>query len=260
MAEMKTPIVMVAFGTTSDATTTYRHIDKKVKEHFPNHEIFWSFSSRIITKQLQWEGREEAQLPEELFCRLAKQGYTSAVVQSLHLFPGTEFSSLKTVMEKAELNCLPGAPLISSPEDYMEICRVLQPFISTAPEKATLVLGHGTYHPTWIAYYCLETFLRRRFGPHIFVGAVEKYPESKYLVDEIVAAGYKKVHIIPFFLVAGMHYRRDIAGDGESSWRTRFIKRRIETEAVDRGLGMLHGFDKIITRHIEAAIGKNSIL
>ncbi len=257
---MKTPIVMVAFGTTSDAITTYRHIDEKVKEHFPDHEIFWSFSSRIITKQLQGEGREEAQLPEELFCRLAKQGYTSAVVQSLHLFPGTEFSSLKTVMEKAELNCLPGAPLISSPEDYTEICRVLQPFICTDSKKAALILGHGTYHPTWTAYYCLESFLRRRFGPHIFVGAVEKYPESKYLVDEIVAAGYKKVHIIPFFLVAGMHYRRDIAGDGESSWQTRFIKRGIETEAVDHGLGMLPGFDKIIIRHIEAAIGKNSIL
>ncbi len=257
---MKTPIVMVAFGTTSNAITTYRHIGEKVKEHFPDHKIFWSFSSRIITERLQWEGQEKAQLPEELFCRLAERGYTSAVVQSLHLFPGTEFSSLKTVMERAELSCIPGSPLISSPEDYTEICRVLQPFMSTSPEKATLVLGHGTYHPTWTAYYCLEAFLRRRFGQHIFVGVVEKYPESKSLVDEISAAGYKKVHIIPFFLVAGMHYRRDIAGDDESSWRTRFIKREINIETMDHGLGMLPGFDKIIIRHIEAAIRKNNIL
>lgn len=163
-------------------------------------------------------------------------------------------------MERAGLSCSSGFPLISSPEDYTEICRVLQPFIATAPKKATLVLGHGTYHPTWTAYYCLETFLRRRFGPHIFVGAVEKYPESKYLVDEISAAGYKEVRIIPFFLVAGMHYRRDIVGTGESSWQTRLKKRGIETEAVDHGLGMLPGFDKIIIRHIEAAIRKKSIL
>ncbi len=90
---MKTPIIMVAFGTTSDATTTYRHIDEKVKEHFPDHEILWSYSSRIITERLQWQGQKEIEHPEELFIKLAEQGYTSAVVQSLHLFPGTEFRS-----------------------------------------------------------------------------------------------------------------------------------------------------------------------
>lgn len=251
---MKTPIIMVAFGTTSDATTTYRHIDEKVKEHFPDHEVFWSFSSRIITKQLQWEEGKKAQLPEELLCRLAEQGYTSAVVQSLHLFPGTEFRSLKAVMEKAELTCIPGAPLINSPEDYTEICRVLQPFISRDSKKAALILGHGTYHPTWTAYYCLESFLRRRFGPHIFVGVVEKYPDSKHLADEISEAGYREVCIIPFFLVAGMHYRRDIVGDSASSWQGRFKKREIDIETVDRGLGLLPGFENIIIRHIEAAI------
>ena len=257
---MKTPIVMVAFGTTSDAITTYRHIDEKAKEHFPDHEIFWSFSSRIITKQLQWEGRKKAQLPEELFIQLAEQGYTNAVVQSLHLFPGTEFNSLKTVMGKSELSCIGGTPLINSPDDYTEICRVLQPFISTNSKQATLILGHGTYHPAWTAYYCLETFLRHRFGPQIFVGVVGKYPNSERLVDEISRAGYREVRIIPFFLVAGMHYRRDIVGDDESSWQSRLKKRGLKTKAIDRGLGMLPGFESIIIRHIEAAFRKNTIL
>jgi len=257
---MKTPIVMVAFGTTSNTITTYRHIDEKVKEHFPDHKIFWSFSSRIITERLQWEGQKEAQLPEELFCRLAEQGYARAIVQSLHLFPGSEFNSLRTVMGKAELSCIPGSPIINSPEDYTEICQVLQPFISTDSKKATLILGHGTCHPTWTAYYCLQTFLRHRFGPHIFVGVVEKYPDSEHLVDEISRAGYNEVRIIPFFLVAGMHYKRDIKGDDESSWQTRFKKRGLKTEAIDRGLGILPGFDHIIIRHIEAAIRKNTTL
>jgi len=257
---MKPPIVIVAFGTTSDAITTYRHIDEIIKNHFTDREIFWSFSSRIITRKLQWQGRENIRPPEELFGLLTKRGYRSAVIQSLHLFPGTEFSSLTTIMQAAKLSCIPGSPLINSPDDYGEICRILQPFISPTKEKATLVLGHGTRHPSWTAYYCLETFLRRRFGSGVFVGTVDKYPESGHLVGEIERAGYKEVSIIPFFLVAGMHYKRDIKGDRESSWLNRLKRRGIKAETVDRGLAMLPGFNNLIIRHIDEAIRRNTKL
>jgi len=257
---MKPPIVIVAFGTTSDAITTYRYINEKIRTHFTDRELFWSFSSRTITERLQWQGQEKIRHPEELFSLLIEQGYKSAVVQSLHLFPGTEFNSLTTVMLEAKLHCIPGAPLINSPDDYSEICRILQPFIATTRKRATLILGHGTSHSSWTAYYCLETFLRHRFGPHIFVGTVEKYPESNHLVDEIQMAGYKEVSIIPFFLVAGMHYKRDICGDGESSWLTRLKRSGIKTDTVDSGLAMLPGFDGIIVRHIDEAICKNKLL
>jgi sirohydrochlorin cobaltochelatase len=257
---MKPPIVIVAFGTTSDAITTYRHIGEKIKNHFMDREIFWSFSSRAITRQLQWQGQENIRHPEELFSLLTERGYRCAIVQSLHLFPGTEFTSLTTIMLAAKLRCIPGSPLINSPDDYAEICRILQPFISTTKGKATLVLGHGTCHPSWTAYYCLETFLRRRFGSGVFVGTVDKYPESGHLAGEIEQAGYKEVSIIPFFLVAGMHYKRDITGDRESSWLNQLKRRGIKATTVDRGLAMLPGFNNLIVRHIDEAIRRNTEL
>jgi len=159
-------------------------------------------------------------------------------------------------MKKTELQCIPGAPLLSSPQDYHQICRILQPFIARDPTRATLVLGHGTYHPTWTSYYCLETILRQQFDRRIFVGVVEKYPNSDYLVDEIIAGGFKEVRIIPFFLVAGMHVKRDIVGDSDSSWQGRFNRKGVATEIVEQGLGMLPGFENIIIRHIETAIAK----
>jgi len=257
--KMKPPIAIVAFGTTSDAISTYRYIDEKIRTHFTNREIFWSFSSRTITRQLQWQGQENIRHPEELFSLLIEQGHKSAVIQSLHLFPGTEFDSLTKIMLKTELHCIPGTPLISSPEDYSEICRILQPLISTTGEKATLILGHGTCHSSWTSYYCLETFLRQKISPHIFVGTVEKYPESSHLVNEIQEAGYREVCIIPFFLVAGMHYKRDIIGEEESSWLTRFNRREMKTETVNHGLAMLPGFNSIILRHIEEAVCRNKV-
>jgi len=251
---MKPPIVICAFGTTAKSITTYQHIDKIIKIHFDNYKISWSFSSRTITQQLQCHWKKKIQPPAELFTKLESQGHKNAIVQSLHLFPGTEFDRLNRATQDAELNCTLGSPLITSPLDYHEISQILLPLIATDPREATLILGHGTHHPAWTAYYCLESFLRRQSGHHIFVGTVEKYPDSKMLVEEIHLAGYKKVRIIPFFLVAGMHYKRDITGNSDSSWKNRFSKKGIETKTIGNGLGMLSGFENIIIRHIETAI------
>lgn len=256
---MKIPIIMIAFGTTSKSITTYRYIEKITKKYFKNHTLFWSFSSRIITKRLQLEGMKDVQTPAERFTQLAELGYKSAIVQPLHLFAGREFDSLCKSMQRDELNLTPGTPLISSPQDYIEICQILQPLVTTAPKKATLIIGHGTDHPIWTAYYCLETFLRQQFGPHIFVGTVEKYPSSEHLVEQICDAGYEEIHIIPFFLVTGMHYERDITGDGEASWQSRFKKKNIAVKSVEHGLGMLPGFSNIIIRHIEEALNRGNL-
>ena len=255
---MKIPIIMVAFGTTSNSITKYQIIEKITKTHFKKHEIFWSFSSRMITRRLQQQGVKEFKTPTQRFSQLTELGYKNAVVQSLHLFGGREFDALSKDMQEAKLNCFAGAPLIDSPQDYREICEILRPLITVHPKKATLILGHGTCHSIWTAYYCMETFLRQQFGPHVFVGTVEKYPDSSHLVDQLSAAGYEVVRIIPFFLVAGMHFRRDIVGDSEFSWQSRFNKKRIAVDVIEQGLGMLPGVANIITRHIETAINASN--
>ena len=252
--EMNIPVIMVAFGTSSSSITPYQIIEKITKNHFKKHEFFWSFSSRIITARLKQQGMKEFQTPSQRLGQLAELGYKKAVVQSLHLFAGREFDALTKDMQEAKLNCFAGAPLIDSPQDYSEICETLRPLITAHPKKATLILGHGTCHPIWTAYYCLETFLRQQFGPHVFVGTVEKYPNSDHLVDQLSGAGYEEVRIIPFFLVAGMHFRRDIIGDSEFSWQSRFHQKKIAVDIVEQGLGMLPGVANIITRHIETAI------
>ena len=82
---------------------------------------------------------------------------------------------------------------------------------------------------------------------------MEKFPDTTHLIDEIVGNGFNDVCIIPFFLVAGMHYRRDIVGDSPSSWQSRLQKRGLKVESIDHGLGMYEGLEKIIIRHITEA-------
>ena len=139
------------------------------------------------------------------------------------------------------------------PEDYDQIGEILRPIIVKRPDKAILVLGHGTDHPIWTAYYCLEKILRMKFGERVYVGVVEKYPDTTHIVDEIAAGGFTEVCIIPLFLVAGMHYKRDIISDSPTSWQSRLQSRNITVESIDYGLGLYPGFEQIIVRHIAEA-------
>ncbi len=250
---MKTPIIISAFGTTSKAVTTYSRIDAALRGHFPRREIIWAYSSRIITRELH--GRQESTVdhPAQVLRQLASQGIPTVIMQSLHLFPGTEFHGLLRIAATSPLKCAVGRPLLTSPEDYHQVGEILRPVIAERPQKAILVLGHGTDHPIWTAYYSLEKILRKKFGERIFVGVVEKSPDSSLLADEIADRGFTEVCILPLFLVAGMHYRRDIVSDSPSSWQTRLQSRKITVESLDYGLGLHPGLEKLIIRHIMEA-------
>ncbi len=247
---MNLPIIMCAFGTTSKAIATYNELDARIRNHFPQREIIWAYSSKLIAKGMSERKEGTGLHPEKILEQLAGQGIAGAVLQSLHLFPGREFHTLPRVAGKSGLECAIGAPLLTSPRDYEQVGEILRPVISARPDKAILVLGHGTDHPVWTAYYCLEKILRQKFGKRIYVGVVEKFPDSSKLVDEIAARGFSKVCIIPLFLVTGMHYRRDIMSDGAESWRSRLQNKKIEVEAIDYGLGLYPDIEKIIIRHI----------
>ncbi|MCP4342328.1 MAG: hypothetical protein GY799_26495 [Desulfobulbaceae bacterium] len=251
---MKLPIIMSAFGTTSKAIATYSQLDHSIRNHFPQTEIIWAYSSKMIARELREQKASTVMTPEEVLSQLAARGIEKAIVQSLHLFPGTEFHSLFQIARKSQLKCAIGMPLLTSPEDYEQIGEILRPVISRRPEKAILVLGHGTDHPVWTAYYSLEKLLRKKFGERIYVGVVEKHPDSAHLVSEIADDGFSQVCIIPLFLVAGMHYRRDIISDNPASWQSRFQSINIEVEAIDHGLGLYEGIEKILIDHINKAI------
>ncbi len=250
---MEIPIIMSAFGTTSKAIATYSQLDTIIRNRFPQNEIIWAYSSKRVIKKLHDQQKSTVLTLEDTLHQLDRKGVEEAIVQSLHLFPGTEFHSLLQVTKKSQISCAIGMPLLTTPEDYQQIGEILRQVISKRPDKAILVLGHGTDHPTWTAYYSLEKILRKKFGERMYVGVVEKYPDTSHVIDEIAHSGFPKVCIIPLFLVAGMHYRRDIISNDPASWQSRLQSKEIEVEAIDHGLGLYEGFDQLLIRHIQEA-------
>ena len=252
---MNTPILLTAFGTTATALATYSHLDKKIRSHFPEKEILWSYSSKMVSEPQKGSAYLK---PEEALRQLADRGVGKIVVQSLHLLPGTEFHDLQRTVRNSEIACTTGMPLLTTPDDYNEVGEILRPTIAARPDKPILLLGHGTTHPIWTAYTCLETILRRKYGERLFVGVLEKFPDSKALPAEIKAAGFAEVCIIPLLLIAGMHYRRDIVGNGPASWMTRLRENGLAVEAINHGLGLFPGVDALLIRHISEALEVSS--
>ena len=251
---MNTPILIPAFGTTATALATYGHLDTAIRNHFSENEVIWSYSSRVATKKMVQQEEVAPFSLEGTLRQLEARQIGGVVVQSLHLLPGTEFHDLQRTIRSSGLAFATGLPLLTTPDDYEAIGEILRPTIDERPGKAILLLGHGTTHPTWSAYYCLEKILRRKFGASIYVGALEKLPDSKSLPAEIQAAGFTEVCIIPFLLIAGMHYGRDIVGDGPNSWTTRLRNSGLSVEAISHGLGLFPGVEQLIIRHLAEAL------
>lgn len=251
---MPVPIILTAFGTSSPARSTYDSLEAKLQSCFPNREIHWGYTSGKVGERLRDEKQAPVRRPDEILAELARDGHTSAIVQSLHLLAGQEFHRLhREVEEVAGVDCAIGMPLLSSYDDFLAMASLLAPVIEPHPERAVLLIGHGTRHPAWTAWPALEHMLRQRFGSRVFVGVIGNWPVTDGVEEAIAAAGFREVLLIPFLLVAGRHFQRDMIGEAPHSWSTRLKKKGLRVEVVEQGLGLLPGIESLVARHIHAA-------
>jgi len=247
------PIILTAFSTSAAAIATSKVIETAVCTHLPDQPVFWGYNTRTVSRARK-NGQKDIRLPLHILHDLAAQGHQSAIVQSLHLLPGFEFHQLHHEVRQVEgIDCHLGLPLFSSPSDYQTLLDLFAPQILENLDQAVLVIGHGTRHPVWTAYLALENMLRQRFGERVFVGVVEHYPETDYLVQTIADKGYEEVLLIPFFLSHGFHVERDMFGEGEQSWKSRLEHHGLKVNAVKEGIGTLPGIGKLVVSHIKDA-------
>jgi len=246
-------IILNAFGTTGAAKNTYSNLGSRIAERFPDAVIHWSFSSPAAEGLITEDGaRPLASLASELTCDPANR----IVCQSLHVIPAKEFHRMVLAVRQVDSGITIGLPLLATPEDYSRVAAILMPLVDDSPDKALLVLGHGTEHPAWTAYPALQSVLRKMAGTRVFVAALEKFPPSDKVIDDIIEAGFQHVVIMPFLMVAGMHFRRDIIADHPHSWATRLAERRVEFDLLNHGLGAFTGIADIFCDHIGQAFQK----
>ena len=246
-------LILAAFGTTTTARQTYHWLGSQIEPYFPDCTIHWIYTSPKVRQVLsELSPGAETSLPT-LIEEINHDPANSLVIQSLHVLPGHEFHRLVKGAASSLVPTALGMPLLTSPSDYQRVAVCLKPLMARYPEGGVVVLGHGTNHPTWTAYPALQSVLRHYYGNRVFTGTLEMYPDSSEVVDEIVRSGFKEVVIVPFLMVAGMHFKRDIIAESSDSWKSQLQSAGLQVKLHGSGLGMLEGIADIFCDHIRDA-------
>ncbi len=249
---MGVPIVMAAFGTTTRAMSTYTVLDGALRAVFPEHEIHWAYTSRMVKERLK--ARHDHPSPGEALDRLDREGHSWAVVQSVLLVCGHEFYRLAETAGRSPVRCAMGLPLLTSPEDCHAMALALTPLFEKDPEEAVALVGHGTDHPAWSMYTALGWMLREIHGPRAFVGVVEEgYPPRGRIVEDVVKNGFRAVRLAPLLLAAGVHFSEDLVSGGDS-WKSAFETRGLHVRLETEGIGANPGVAALLAGHVRQAL------
>jgi sirohydrochlorin cobaltochelatase len=212
-----TAIVLAGFGSVVEQQM-YLDLRQEIAEAFGEADVFLSFSSRMVLKHLNKEGKHYQNLPQTL-AELDRAGYRRVVVASLNLFPTDEHELLgrivagfgtfspmhiratKAILHKTKETSLALAELDASVTD---------------PDWANLYIIHGV--PVLdlgglSAVEYADGFLRR-IGEKNFTcsleGAYPYYAVKDALIREIRSRDISRVQIVPLLLISGNHYRKDM--------------------------------------------------
>ena len=249
---MKPPIIMAAFGTTTRARAVYEQVDARLKAHFYNHDIHWAFTSRIVRHHLK-KRSISTKLPSEMIAALADQGHRWSVVQSFNMICGHEFHRLVHDVQNDRCRVSIGHSLLCSQKDHHDVAQALSPVFSRNDQEAVVLVGHGTDHCTWTVYPAFYQRIRKMYGKRAYGGMIEEnYPVRNILIEKIKSDGFRRVRLVPFMLVAGMHFEEDLAGP-EDSWKTAFEDQGFDVLLETEGLGSRKPVIDIFINHITKA-------
>ncbi|WP_300277839.1 sirohydrochlorin cobaltochelatase [Peptacetobacter sp.] len=250
---MKKAVLVVSFGTSYHETRekTINAVENKIKEDFKEYDFFRAYTSNMIINKLKRRDNIEIDNPIQAMERIYKSGYDEVVVQTLHIICGHEYVKLKEQIKeyKDKFKSIKfGNPLLYSIEDYKYVASSLKE-ITDKMDSTVVLMGHGTDHESHSAYPAIEYYLRD-LGADVYVGTVEGYPEIDNVIKKLKERNIKKVHLMPFMLVAGDHAQNDMAGDEEDSWKNIIESENIETVIHLKGLGEM---EKIQNKFVENA-------
>ncbi len=250
---MTPPIIVAAFGTTSQARAVYDRVDARLRQHFADHEIHWAFTSRIVRRHLKTH-RIATRSPAEVLAGLAAQGHRWAVVQSLTMICGHEFYRLVSEVQHPTCRVSVGHSLLCSPHDHHAAALALAPVLTRDESEAVVLVGHGTDHCAWTTYPAFYQRLGQMYGQRVFGGMIEEgWPDRDNIIGKIVDAGFHRVRLVPFMLVAGVHFQEDLAGP-EDSWKTALEAQGIQVVLESESLGPRLPIIDIFAEHIRSAL------
>jgi len=276
-------ILVVSFGTSfnDSRVATIKAVEDKIQAAFPDWAVRRAFTAQIIINHILARDGEKIDNVQQALDRAVDNGVKNLVVQPTHLMHGAEYDELMEVLDtyKDKIASITVAePLLGEVgadatvinEDKKAVAEAVTAeavkaagFDSLDAAKADgtafVFMGHGTSHTANVTYSQMITQMADLGYDNVFIGTVEGEPEEtevNAVLEKVKAAGFKKVILRPFMVVAGDHANNDMAGDDEDSWKSIFTADG-SFESVDcqiNGLGEIPAVQDIYVAHTQAVI------
>ena len=255
-AEMKTAILLVAYGTSSpQGRGSLRQFDAWVRERFPGICVRWALSSELLRTRLT-RARQKNDSVLKALRRLCLENFTHVAVQPLQIIPGSEHTDVRADADEAGrldgLHVSIGTPLLACDED---IRATAQAVLAHLPEERradedVVLMGHGSRKQAVTAYAALAGAVQA-LDARVHVGTMSGALELEALLPRLTS---RRVWLMPLLSVVGRHTLEDMAGDAPDSWRSRIEAAGHTCAPVVRGTAEYRAFADIWLRHLEDAV------
>lgn len=194
-----------------------------------------AFTSPAIRRILKDRGEDVPSLDEALEA-LAAQGVRRVIVQPTHLLYGCAYDSLKAGAEALSgrfASLAVGRPLLA---DGGSVRRFALGLARDCPAKdgaVTVFMGHGTGHEARAVYPAVQDAWDGLGRDDLLVGVMEGCPDLDGVLRRLEPGGPRNIGLLPLMLAAGVHARRDMAGD----WKIRLERAGHAVTCSFTGLG-----------------------
>ncbi len=230
-----TVILLVAHGaTTETAWRSYRNIERVVKDAFPLLPVRWAFTAPDTVSQV--------------IHTIQAEGFSAIAVQPLFVAAGREYNSvLSSVENNKHMKISVGRPLLDSVDDldcFIEALINVLPLERTTDE-AIVLMGHNNADGCSDRIFNALAGVLKQRDRLIFTATLKGAPDFDSVRRDLRSCGVKKAYLMPLMIAAGNHALKDLAGDGEASWRVRLERDGIECVPVLKGLGEYDSFASI---------------
>ena len=210
-------IILSCFGSVIEEDK-YLALKKVVEDKFPNCDIFLSFSSRMVLKELNANGQKFKNLPQVL-ADVDMLGYKNIIVSSINIFPTDEHQVLKDTVKGFNnfslANIRYTKAILTTSKDTTLFLKELDNAVSK-DDIANLYIIHGTpklelgglasidYAAKFLEYIKDTNFTCS------LEGALPYFAIKEQLIEKIKQKAISDIQIIPMLLVSGNHYINDM--------------------------------------------------
>ena len=257
-------IILACFGSVVEQEM-YLALKRDVEAKFEGVDVFLSFSSRMVLKDLHKRGMDYRNLPQVL-ADVDMLGYKNIIVTSVNFFPTDEHELLIRTVKGFNTFSLANIrytkAIINKTKESSLLLKGLDEAISE-PDRANLYVIHGVpildlAGLSSVAY--TDEFLRimrKQNYTCSLEGAFPFYAVKERVIEEMKANGVKKVQIVPLLLVSGNHYKKDMVEITEElgeHFESRIVPSQTASERFN--LIELEGVRAIIMQNIKEEITK----